>query len=284
VSAGDCTLTYRELDDRTNRVAQVFSEMGAEAGERVAVLDKSSIEVVEVLLGAAKLGLVTVPLNWRLAVSELTAVVRDSGATILVAHADFAEAIAEIEASAASKLSVITIGQDYEPRLMAAPALDPGHSGVPGDVVLMLDTSGTTGLPKGVLTTNENLNAVMTCGEPWGFDESSVSLCAMPMFHIGGLGLLLVGLACGAHNVIVRDIDPNRLLDTIEHLRITNTFGCPVLGVWGAQEMALTEQQMRDSQKYVDGEWRYERFEDVGHWIPAHASTRLGKLLVDFVA
>jgi pimeloyl-ACP methyl ester carboxylesterase len=60
--------------------------------------------------------------------------------------------------------------------------------------------------------------------------------------------------------------------------------GCPVLGVWGAQEMALTEKQMQDSQKYVDGEWRYERFEDVGHWIPAHASRRLGELLVDFFA
>ena len=59
---------------------------------------------------------------------------------------------------------------------------------------------------------------------------------------------------------------------------------CPVLGVWGDREMALTERQMTDSLHYVDGPWRYERIERVGHWLPAHAPERISALLVDFFA
>ncbi|MDN3460863.1 alpha/beta hydrolase [Rhodococcus sp. APC 3903] len=56
---------------------------------------------------------------------------------------------------------------------------------------------------------------------------------------------------------------------------------CPVLGVWGDREMALTERQMTDSARYVSGPWRYERITRVGHWIPAHAPERASQLLLD---
>ena len=57
---------------------------------------------------------------------------------------------------------------------------------------------------------------------------------------------------------------------------------CPVLGVWSDREMALTEHQMTDSERYVTGSWRYERVTGVGHWIPAHAPERTSALLVEF--
>ena len=110
--------------------------------------------------------------------------------------------------------------------------MDPGHRGGSDDVVLQLYTSGTTGVPKGVLGTNANLGSCTASGKPWGFDDSSVSLCATPMFHIGGLGWTLVGLANGAHNVVVRDVVPRQLLDLIEKRHITNAFLVPsVIGM-----------------------------------------------------
>jgi long-subunit acyl-CoA synthetase (AMP-forming) len=96
--------------------------------------------------------------------------------------------------------------------------------------VLQLYTSGTTGRPKGVQTTNRNLSN-LTAGLPefWSVDESSISLVAMPLFHIGGMGWLLVGLTCGATNVLVAEIDPASLLDTMESERVTNAFLVPTV-------------------------------------------------------
>ena len=59
---------------------------------------------------------------------------------------------------------------------------------------------------------------------------------------------------------------------------------CPVMGVWGSEDPALTEEQMTGSAKHVEGEWRYERLERVDHWVPVHAPDRLSELLLDFLS
>lgn len=58
---------------------------------------------------------------------------------------------------------------------------------------------------------------------------------------------------------------------------------CPTLGIWGTEDPALTEEQMKGSGERVDGQWRYERLEGVGHWIPVEAPDRLSELLVEFL-
>ncbi len=234
LSGAGLHLTYRQLDDRTNRLANVLRDRGVRAGDRIAALGKSSPEIIETVLAAAKIGAVTVPLNWRLPVGELVDVVDDAQARLIVCHDDFLGAVTEIRSDAEALLEPIVFGDprrplSYEQALAAAPSIDPGHVGDADDVVLQLYTSGTTGRPKGVLTSNTNLGACTQAGEPWGFDESSVSLCAMPLFHIGGLGWALVGLANGAHNVVLADFTPESLLDTLVRERITNVFVVPTV-------------------------------------------------------
>ena len=95
--------------------------------------------------------------------------------------------------------------------------------------MLQLYTSGTTGLPKGVMLTNDNCSALLDVADAWDVDETSVSLVAMPLFHIGGSGWANVSLARGGTNVLVPMIDPAGLLDTIEKARITNAFLVPAV-------------------------------------------------------
>ncbi len=236
------TIGYGELDRRSNRVAQFLLAAGVEPGDRVPHLDRNGIETVELMFAAAKVGAVVVPLNWRLAVPELVKLVGDARARILFCGPEFAE-VAEGIASSVPGLEapvVLTPGDDAW--LEGLPAEDPHRDGDFGAVVLQLYTSGTTGLPKGVQTTNANLSLLsFGVAVEWEVDSNSVSLVAMPLFHIGGLGWLLVGLAMRAHNVIVQEIEPGSLLDTIEQERVTNAFLVPTVlqmmcGVPGAAE------------------------------------------------
>jgi long-chain acyl-CoA synthetase len=112
----------------------------------------------------------------------------------------------------------------------AAPALDPGHEAAPADVVMQLYTSGTTGLPKGVLLTGHNLLSLQPMGEAiLGLGPGSVNLVAMPLFHISGSGYALSGFWAGCHTVLVRDVDPDAMLKLICAHQVTHFFVVPAV-------------------------------------------------------
>ena len=90
-------------------------------------------------------------------------------------------------------------------------------------------TSGTTGLPKGVLTTQRNLAAAYLSADVWAFDSKSVSLTPLPMFHIGGIGWAYLGLVNGATTILVSEFDAVEVLDLLEHERVTNAVFVPTI-------------------------------------------------------
>jgi long-chain acyl-CoA synthetase len=227
--------SFSELDQRCNQLAQALLADGVEAGSRVAHLDQNSPECVELLFAAAKIGAVLVALNWRLAKPELASILEDAGAAMVVCGPDYAESAASLADR------VIVAGQEYEEWLSGFDAEDPGYRARADDVAFQLYTSGTTGRPKGVLTTNANLEALTKAPERWPLDGDAVALVAMPLFHIGGLGWMLGALAQGAGCVLVRAIEPASLLETMGAEGVTNAFLVPTVlqmlcGVEGAAQ------------------------------------------------
>jgi long-chain acyl-CoA synthetase len=102
--------------------------------------------------------------------------------------------------------------------------------GPPDEVSMQLYTSGTTGLPKGVMLTNANLStAIGSAGDTFSITDDTVSLVAMPLFHIGGSGWALCAMSRGGRSIILRDVDPALLLDLIATERITEMFVVPAV-------------------------------------------------------
>jgi long-chain acyl-CoA synthetase len=244
------TRTWREMDERTNRLANALAAEGVGAGDRIAFLDKNGLAYYEVLFGGAKLNAVDVAVNWRLAAPEMAQVINDAEARVLIVGPDFVEHAAAFADDIPTVRRVVAIESDLEDWIAGHPAVDPGIEAGGDDVACQLYTSGTTGLPKGVMLTNDNLGVMMPgFAAEMGIDRQSVNLAAMPLFHIGGSGWSLVGISAGCHTVLTREVDPALILATIEDLRVTHAFLVPavlqfMLAVPGVDERDLTALRM----------------------------------------
>ncbi|MEW5812271.1 MAG: long-chain-fatty-acid--CoA ligase [Actinomycetota bacterium] len=230
---GERTITYGDLDARSNRTAQAFAAIGVRTGDRVAFIDRNGAEFFEVMFGLAKLGAVGVPVNWRLAPPEMAHVIADSGAAVVVVGADFFGHVEAIEPQL--DVRVIAIGAhpcwaDFHAWVRAHPATDPGVVTGPDDVVFLMYTSGTTGLPKGVMLTNTNY-VCKTSGVagPWLLGPGAVSMAVMPLFHMAGSGWAFAGLWHGAVTVVLRDVDPVAIVEAVTTHRVTNMLVVPAV-------------------------------------------------------
>jgi acyl-CoA synthetase (AMP-forming)/AMP-acid ligase II len=237
--------TWSEHFNRACRVAHALRSEGLGPGSRVAFLDRNSSHYFETLFGGALGGIVDVAVNWRLAPEEMAAVVDDSGAEVLVVHSDYRECLSDMTSGLRSVRRVIVIDGDgpsdlptgfesryagYEDWIADRSETDPGHMPAAEEVSLQLYTSGTTGLPKGVMLSNRNLaTAIGAADSSFQIDRNVVSLVAMPLFHIGGSGWALCGMSRGGKSVVLRDVDPAKLLSLVEAEGVSHTFVVPAV-------------------------------------------------------
>lgn len=223
------TWSFAQLHERSSRVAQALRALGVGPGDRVALLSKNCAECFELMFSCSKLGAILAGLNWRLAAREIAVIVADAAPKVLVVAPEEEPLIAELPPAVVATLRIVRLGDGYDAWRAAASPADPGYVGAPDEVALLLYTSGTTGLPKGVMLTNEGMAHTQRLGEAWGMGPHSVNLVAMPMFHIGGCGYGTSTLTRGGHTVLLREVNPALIIQAIGQYRVTHTFLVPTV-------------------------------------------------------
>lgn len=227
--------TFSEFDRHADRVACALDAAGA---RRVAYLGKNSDHVFELFIGAARAGGVFAPVNWRLAAQEIVQVLRLFDPQILFAGPEFHAEIESIADELPDSMPIVAmegghpLWPSYEAWRDAQDEANAVERAEPEMPALVLFTSGTTGLPKGVTLTHDNLlsqrhssAAANFSYDNWADDD--VNLVAMPVAHIGGVGAWLLSFANGCTAVMTREFSPAGTINAIEKDRASKMFLVP---------------------------------------------------------
>ncbi|WP_255547970.1 fatty acid--CoA ligase [Erythrobacter ani] len=236
---GDEVISFAELNQGSNRVAHALEALGVKKGERVSFLGKNHPLYFEALIGAAKIGAVMTPVNWRLAAPEIAYILADCAARVVFVGEGFADILAKVRGETPKVDQVIGIdapdhaGTDYRTWRDGFPATPVTTDVGLDDDALQLYTSGTTGRPKGAVMTHRSILSSRNAADQdemrkWQEPhEGDVTLLAMPCFHISGTGTGIGTMVAGTNSIVLPEYDPTKALDLIANYNISKIFLVP---------------------------------------------------------
>ena len=237
VAMGDQRLSYAQLDEASNKVANALAGMGVRKGDRVAMLLSNSPEFVTTYFGVVKAGGIAVLLDTKYKLTELTSLCGDSQPKVLVTESPFLEPLVPVLPRFKSIEQVIDLSSEYEGQflsyqeVMATSPARPVAVGLePEDIVHIAYSSGPSFHPRGVMLSHQALvREAAISGD--GFqqtDKDIVVLFALPMHHAFGLVVItLTSIAKGSMVVMLPGLSIDKLLEIIERERATMFMAVP---------------------------------------------------------
>ena len=213
-------VSFSELENRVKHIAGALSAYGFNAGERLALLLPNGPGYIELVYACAWLGVIAVPLNTRLSLTEIDRLLADAAPHGLIRH---------------SSLPTPSVPMPWQRVLDQDPLDNPDN--LPPDVVYdpeavlaLIYTSGTTGRPKGVMVTHANILADIHHFNYWmRYTEGAVYLHAAPLFHIADFPAIFAAPAFGASQVAIPKFGPQSFCETVERERVSHTVLVPTM-------------------------------------------------------
>jgi acyl-CoA synthetase (AMP-forming)/AMP-acid ligase II len=247
---GEERRTYRELRENSARWAAVLGAHAVEPGTRVGYLGRDSAFLVELFYACARTGAVFLPIGSRFTTPEVEHLLDDSGATVLFVQRDFAEAAKSLTTSATVLIAEEVTGAGND---AAAPVAEGA-----GDPVVQFYTSGTTGVPKGVVLAHRSFFAVAEAlaeaGEDWvDFLPGDTTLVGVPCWHVGGLWWVVQALNAGATVVVMPALSAAGVLDLVPRHGVTTMCAPPALLSLILDEPGRRPEALRTLRKIVYG-------------------------------
>jgi acyl-CoA synthetase (AMP-forming)/AMP-acid ligase II len=225
---GNKSLTYKEINERVNRLTNALISLGLKKGDKVAFMANNCHEFAEALFAAAKAGLIIVPVNARFNADEVAYTLNHSESDGFIYQHEFDEVVKKARRKFTTVKHVIKIGEggdevpSYEVLLNSASLEEPKVSVNINDLVMIMYTSGATGEAKGVVIAQRNLMAMVesqTCD--LRVVPEDTNLLVMPMFHAGGLWPLMTHFYRGAKTIILPRFDEEKVLQMVEKEKVT---------------------------------------------------------------
>jgi long-chain acyl-CoA synthetase len=226
----DLELTYAELDAASARVAGLLAAKGVGPGDRVGIMLPNVPYFAAAYYGALRAGASIVPMNVLLKEREVAFYLGDSGAKVLFAWHQFADA-AHAGAEEAGAECVLVEPGEIEALLARCEPVSTVAERHPDDTAVILYTSGTTGTPKGAELTHSNLlSNVEASLALFGIDERAMTLGALPLFHAFGQTCALnATIAAGGCLTMLARFDPGKALEILERDGVTLFEGVPTM-------------------------------------------------------
>ena len=236
IVCGETRLTYAACLDRVRRLAGALQRLGVGRGDRVAVLHTNCHRYVECFYATATVGGVFVPLNYRAKLPELEHMLTAAGVTVLFAGRRYADAVMQLRERLRSVRHYVCFeGPDgvfggYEDMLRHATPCDAEAAVEEEDTAILMYTSGTTALPKGVLLTHNDFTAYV-CGSVELADGTprGTALLSAPLYHIAAAANIMTTLFAGRRLVILPQFDPHAWVESVERERVTHAFVVPTM-------------------------------------------------------
>ena len=234
---GERRITYMEMAQRVNRLANALQSRGIQRGTKVAVMAMNSPQYVETYYACAKTGAVFVPLNYRAKREEIVHMLNDSGASLLFVGKRYLELVESLKPELPAIKDFVCIdgpvdGMPGYPDLLASGSDDEIYVDIDEqDATVLMYTSGTTALPKGVILTYLTLSVyVVNTMSPANPEETpDVTLLSVPVYHVAGLTAIMSSIWGGRTLVILPQFEPQLWLEAVSKERVTHSFVVPTM-------------------------------------------------------
>ncbi len=250
--ARDLRLTYAQFDAGCDKWATFLEENGARRGDRIAVIAGNRVEVAELFYACTRIGAALVPLNWRLAPQELTAILSHAHAKLIIGEARFH---GSVESARSGDIGEWIDIEAAAIRVGTLPLRTTGDVELDADdPALILYTSGSTGQPKGVIVPQRQIlyNAIATT-IAWELGPADIAPVSTPFFHTGGWNVFATPLWHRGGTIVLFDqFDPARFLDAIAEERCTVALTVPTQLVMMSQS-ASWGRDLPDLRFFISG-------------------------------
>ncbi|SDO65741.1 AMP-binding protein [Desulforhopalus singaporensis] len=226
-------LTFGEFKKQVDSLAAGLSDLGVGPGDRIGVVGKNSLEFFLVYGGAAAVGAIVVPVNWRLSPDEVYYNLNDCSPRIVFVDEEFQATVDARKAGLGSAVAYCNLkgdagGEKSFQSLLTTPRAQPGGGAKSSDGFVIIHTAAVAGYPRGALVSHANImSADVHFLYYMGITSSDVHLNLLPLFHVGGLFLAITTFHAGGLNLNISKFDASLAAGLIERYKVTHFFDFP---------------------------------------------------------
>jgi len=232
-------LSFVQFNERVNRLANAFSELGVQKGDRIGMLQVNCPQYVEAYFAAAKIGAIFVPLNFRAKSEELAYMAGNAEAAVLLTGARYFDMVKEMLPQLPSVKICISVDARKDETPFYEDLIDSSSSDETtaeigdDDITVLMYTAGTTGRPKGVpLRHSGFVSYILSNVEPASPEVEEKNLLTVPLYHVAGMQAVLAGIYGGRTLVMMRQFEVKEWLKTAQEEKVTRAMLVPTMLKW----------------------------------------------------